>query len=258
MTVTMLEHGPVRSPAEHRLIEQLAIGSRSLSLGGHDDFNQGQISARLPGSADFFIKAAVVGFDECSPGDVLRAQVDPDAGRHPSLPPELVLHQAIYAARPDVNAIVHSHAPNTLVLGATDLELRAISHDGAMFQDRIPRFTLTSNTIIDIEVARAVAVTLGEAPAALLRNHGGLTAGKSVRHAVVYAHLLERAAMLQLLAERVPGGYHCSNAADIAAKREFNFSDLSLRSYWDHCVGRVRARWPEVADWSVEPAAASR
>ena len=258
MTVTMLEQSPVRSPAEHRLVDQIAVGSRSLSLGGHDDFNQGQISARLPGSQDFFIKAAVVGFDECSPGDVLRAQVDPDSERHPLLPPELVLHQAIYAARPDVNAIVHSHAPHTLVLGATDLELRAISHDGAMFQGRLARFTLTSNTIIELEVARAVALTLGGAPAALLRNHGGLTVGRSIRHAVVFAHLLERAAMLQLLAERVPGGYHSSNAADIAAKREFNFSDLSLRSYWDYCVGRVRARWPEVADWPVDPAAASR
>jgi L-fuculose-phosphate aldolase len=255
MTMTLSEPGQALSPAEHRLLVQIAIGSRSLSLGGHDDFNQGQVSARLPGSADFFIKAAVTGFDECSPTDVLRAQVDPDADRHPMLPPELVLHQAIYAARPDVNSIVHSHASNTLVLGATDLELRAISHDGAMFVGRLPRFTLTSNTIIELSDARAVAEALGAAPAALLRNHGGLTVGRSIRHAVIYAHLLERAAMLQLLAESLPGGYHSSNAADIAAKREFNFSDLSLRSYWDYCAGQVRRRWPEVAEWSSGRAA---
>jgi L-fuculose-phosphate aldolase len=258
MTVTLPGPATTRSPAERRLISQVAIGSRSLSLGGHDDFNQGQVSARLPGSQDFFIKAAVVGFDECTPRDVLRAQVDPDAERHPQLPPELVLHQAIYAARPDVNSIVHSHAPNTLVLGATDLDLLAVSHDGAMFEGRTPRFTLTSNTIIELEVARAVADALGDAPAALLRNHGGLTVGRSVRHAVVYAHLLERAALLQLLAERVPGGYHSSDAADIQAKREFNFSDLSLRSYWDHCAGQVQRRWPEVTGWSSAPGAGSQ
>lgn len=258
MTVTLPGPATTRSPAEQRLITQIAIGSRSLSLGGHDDFNQGQVSARLPGAQHFFIKAAVIGFDECTPRDVLRAQVDPAADRHPQLPPELVLHQAIYAARPDVNSIVHSHAPNTLVLGATDLDLRAVSHDGAMFSGRTPRFTLTSNTIIELAVARAVAEVLGDAPAALLRNHGGLTVGRSLRHAVLYAHLLERAAMLQLLAERVPGGYHSSDAADIQAKREFNFSDLSLRSYWDHCVGQVRRRWPEAAGWSADPGAGSR
>jgi len=255
MTVALFEQSQALSPAERRLVVQIAIGSRSLSLGGHDDFNQGQVSARLPAAPDFFIKAAVTGFDECSPSDVLRAQVDPDADRHPMLPPELVLHQAVYAARLDVNSIVHSHAPNTLVLGATDLELRAVSHDGAMFVGRLPRFTLTSNTIIELSDARAVAEALGPAPAALLRNHGGLTVGRSIRHAVVYAHLLERAAMLQLLAESLPGGYHSSNAVDIAAKREFNFSDLALRSYWDHCAGQVRRRWPEVAEWSSGQAA---
>jgi L-fuculose-phosphate aldolase len=258
MTMTLPAQATTWSPAEHRLVSQIAIGSRSLSLGGHDDFNQGQVSARLPGSQEFFIKAAVIGFDECAPGDVLRAQVDVDAERHPQLPPELVLHQAIYAARPDVNSIVHSHAPHTLVLGATDLDLRAVSHDGAMFEGRTPRFTLTSNTIIELKVARAVAHALGDAPAALLRNHGGLTVGRSIRHAVVYAHLLERAAMLQLLAERVPGGYHSSDAADIEAKREFNFSDLALRSYWDHCMGQVQRRWPEVTDWSSAPGMAAR
>lgn len=258
MTVTSLGQDTARSPAEHRLITQIAIGSRSLSLGGHDDFNQGQVSARLPGAQEFFIKAAVIGFDECAPCDVLRAWVDPAAERHPQLPPELVLHQAIYAARPDVNSIVHSHAPNTLVLGATDLRLRAVSHDGAMFEGRTPRFTLTSNTIVELEVASAVAEALGAAPAALLRNHGGLTVGRSIRHAVVYAHLLERAAKLQLLAERVPGGYHSSNAVDIAAKREFNFSDLSLRSYWDHCAGQVQRRWPEVTEWAAGPSTGPR
>lgn len=258
MTVTVLGTSSMLSPAESTLVTQIAIGSRSLSLGGHDDFNQGQVSARLPGAQDFFIKAAVTGFDECSPADVLRAQVDPEAERHPMLPPELVLHQAIYAARPDVNAIVHSHAPNTLVFGATDLELRAVSHDGAMFVGRLPRFTLTSNTIVNLADARAVALALDDASAVLLRNHGGLTAGRSVRHAVVFAHLLERATRLQLLAESVPGSYHSSDAADIAAKREFNFADLSLRSYWNHCVGQVRRRWPEVAEWSSGPAMASR
>jgi L-fuculose-phosphate aldolase len=257
MTVALLGQTPMLSPAARRLVTLVAIGSRSLSLGGHDDFNQGQVSARLPGSQEFYIKAAVTGFDECSPSDVLRAQVDPAAERHPLLPPELVLHQAIYAARPDVNSIVHSHAPHTLVLGATDLEIRAVSHDGAMFEGRTPRFTLTSNTIIELEVAEAVAGALGGAPAALLRNHGGLTVGRSIRHAVVYAHLLERAAMVQLLAERVPGGYHSSGEADVEAKREFNFADLSLRSYWDHCVSQVRRRWPEVAEWASDSRAGS-
>jgi len=249
MTPTMTSPAPVTSPAELNLRILIATAARSLSLGGHDDFNQGQVSARIPGFDRFLIKSAVTGFEECGPEDVVPAFVDPDAPVHRLAPPELVLHQAVYAARPDVNAIVHSHAPHTLVFGATDLTLRAVSHDGALFEGRVPRFTDTSNTILDLPVAQGVAKALGDAPAAFLRNHGGVVVGKSLRHATVYAHLLERACHLQLIAEQVPGGYHSSNQSDVDSKREFNFADLSIRSYWDFCRGQVLRRWPDAAGW---------
>lgn len=237
------------SAAERNLCVQVAIAARSLSIGGHDDFNQGQVSARIPGSDRFVIKSAVTGFEECTPEDLVVASTDPSAPPHRLAPPELVLHQAVYQARPDVNAVVHSHAAYTLVFGATDLELRAVSHDGAMFEGRLPRYTLTSNTILDLPVAESVAKALGDAPAALLRNHGGVVVGKSLRHATVLAHLLERACRLQLLAEQVPGGYHSSSGDDVNAKRSFNFADLSVRSYWDFCAGQVARRWPDSVSW---------
>jgi L-fuculose-phosphate aldolase len=236
------------NPAERRLRASVAMAARSLSIGGHDDFNQGQVSARLPGSDRMLIKAAVKGFDECVPDDVIVAPVG-EGAVSPKAPPELPLHQAVYAARPDVNAIVHSHAPYTLVFGASNLELRPVSHDGAYFEGRLPRFTDTSNTILDDAIGQAVAKALGDAPAALLRNHGGVVVGKSIRHAAVFAHLLERACKLQLLAEQIPGGYHSSDAQDVAGKRDFVYADLSVRSYWDYCVGQARRRWPEVAEW---------
>src|SRR5207253_240791 len=109
----------------------------------------------------------------------------PGAPVHPMAPPEIPLHQAIYQARPDVNSIVHSHAPYTLVFGATGLTPRAVSHEGACFVGRVRRFDLTSNTVLDITTGRAVAAALGVAPAVLLQNHGGVVVGKSLREAVV-------------------------------------------------------------------------
>jgi L-fuculose-phosphate aldolase len=237
------------SPAQRRLRVQVAIAARSLSLGGHDDFNQGQVSARLPGSDVFAIKGALRGFDECEPDDVLFASVDPAVRPHPMAPPELPLHQAIYAARPDVNAIVHSHAPYTLVFGASDLALRPLSHDGALFTDRVTRFTDTSNTILDIGVGRAVAAALADNPCVLLRNHGGVIVAKNIRHAAVYSHLLERACKLQLLAEGHLDRYHSSSAADVAGKRAFIYADLSVRSYWEYSVRQVERVWPEAVAW---------
>ncbi|MEV4340345.1 class II aldolase/adducin family protein [Streptomyces sp. NPDC049590] len=237
------------NPAERRLVLQVALGARMLSLDGHDDFNQGQISARIPGREEFFIKGALVGFDEAAPADVVRCAVDHTRPAPPLAPPELPLHQAIYRARPDVNGIVHSHAPYTLLFGATDLEMRPVSHDGAYFRDRLGLFTETSNTVLDIATGEHIAKDLGEHPAVLLRNHGGVIVGKSVRHAAVFAQVLERACRLQLTAESTGVPYAWSTDRDVAAKQDFIYADLSVRSYWDYAVRRVGRHWPETADW---------
>lgn len=227
----------------------LASAARSLSLGGHDDFNQGQVSMRLPGRDHLFIKGAMKGFDECVPSDIVVSSLDPSVESHSLAPPELPLHQAIYEARPDINAIVHSHAPHGLIFGATDLPLRPVSHEGAYFANRLPRFTETSDTVLDLETANLVAGALGESPALLLRNHGSVVVGKSIQHAVVFAHMLERACRLQLATEQLGVDYHWSGRGDVEKKRNFVHSDLSVRSYWIYCLSQVRRRWPEVADW---------
>lgn len=232
-----------------RLAGQIAAGARMLSLDGHDDFNQGQISARVPHSDTFFIKNALCGFDEATPDQVVAASIDPDAPVDPLAPPELPLHQAIYRARPDVNGIVHSHAPHTLVFGATDLELRPVSHDGAHFTGALALFTRTSNTVLDQETGEAIAESLGEAEGILLRNHGGVIVGKSVRHAAVFAQVLERACRLQLLAEQSGVPYTWATDTDVALKRDFIYADLSVRSYWDYAVRRVQRVWPEATTW---------
>lgn len=235
--------------AESKLRQSLAVASRILSINGHDDFHQGQVSARMPGAGEFWIKRALVGFDEAGPEDMISAFVDPARAIPGNAPPELPLHQAIYAARPDVGAIVHSHAPNTLVFGALGVELRPLSHDGACFQGRVGRFNETSQTILSHDVGDAVARALGQNIAVLLENHGGLVVGSSLRQAVVLALVLERACQLQLLAESTGHPYRMSSLADVESKQDYIYSGTSIKSYWDHQVRRVRRHDPEVASW---------
>jgi L-fuculose-phosphate aldolase len=157
-----------------------------------------------------------------------------------------------------VNAIVHSHAPYTLVFGATDVEMRAVSHDGAWFEGRLGRFTATSDTITDAATAESVAKALGDDPALLLRNHGGVIVGSSIRHVVVGALTLERACRLQLMCEHVPSGYHTPTAGDVAGKLGSVYGDAAVRPYRDHCVHQVARRWPETAGWAVDRAVGDR
>lgn len=240
--------GPAAA-APHLLQVQLAYAARVLSVNGHDDFNQGQVSARPPRGAEFWIKRALSGFDQAGPADMLLCPVDGDAPSSPDAPPELSLHQAIYAARPDVGAIVHSHPLHGIVFGATDLEIAPISHEGSYFAGATRRFTLTSQTILELGTARAVAAALGDANALFLCNHGIVVVARTIRQAAVLAVMLERACRIQLLAESTGRPYRTSSDQDVLAKRRFIYSDVSLKTYWDHALDAVRRRFPETAAW---------
>ena len=222
-----------------RMLEQAC---KILATYGHDDMNQGQVSARVPGDDRFLIKAAMVSFRSASSDDMVWAPLDEMARLDPKAPPETALHQAIYQARTDVNAIVHSHAAATLVFGALDEEIAALSHEGAWLAGSVGRFTATSNTILSFEVATGVAEALGAGRGVFLRNHGGVVAGESIREATVGALALERSCRLQLDALAANRPWHTSSADDVAAKRDFIWSRSAIRSYWNSLVQDERSR----------------
>ncbi len=240
-----------QAPPTHPLQVQLGFACRVLSHHGHDDFNQGQASTRLPGGARFWIKRAVCGFDQAVPADMVLCAVDPADPPPADAPPELPLHQAIYGARPDVNAIVHTHAESATVFGATDLCLAPLSHEGAYFSEGIPRFDRTSQTVLERDVAAAIAQALGDRAAVFLCNHGVVVVGKTIRQATVLALMLERACRMQLLAESLRLPYRVSRADELDAKRRFIYSDVALKSYWDHSVASVRRRDADTREWAV-------
>ncbi len=246
---SIVEPRETMSPAEKDLALNLALASRILSLDGQEDFNQGQVSARLSGSTNLVIKEALCGFCEATPKEMVVASLDPSVPAHSRLPPELPLHQAIYEARPDVRAIVHTHSLYTLVFGTTDWDMEPISHDGAYFQGRLARFTGTSHTVLDIHTGRDVARALGGCAAVLLRNHGTVVVGRSIKEATVLAVVLERACRIQLLTRSLGTKYHLASHQDVQLKREFIFSPISIRVFWDFCNRRIGQQWEEIKSW---------
>jgi L-fuculose-phosphate aldolase len=242
MTLSQIKNIENLSKAEKKLAINLAYSSRILSNFGHDDFNQGQVSARIPGSDKFLIKRALSGFSEANPEDMIEAHIKNNMPPSKDAPPELPLHLAIYESRSDVNAIIHSHAPYSLIFGATDLELRPISHDAACFIGKTSRFLGTSNTVLDIQTGREISSDLGQNNIIFLRNHGGVIVSKSLKEATVYSLLLERACKLQIIAESLCSKYSSSSFDDIEKKQSYIYSDMSINSYWDYSVRELKRK----------------
>ena len=97
--------------------------------------------------------------------------------------------------------------------------LLPVGNDGSIFNDGVPVFSETTDLIIDPARGKAVARCLGDRQALILRNHGIVTAGSTIEHAVFLAIKLERACRIQMLAESAGGPKLFVKEEELAAKR---------------------------------------
>ncbi len=230
-----------RARRERALREQLAWGARILAMHGHGDLTLGHISGRLPGESVVWIKRKGLGLEEVTPDDFALVTLEgvQVGGRGP-LHLENVLHLEICRARPDVNAVIHTHPPYATAFGATGAALRYICHDSVLFADGLPVFDETADLIVNAEQARAIAKALGGCKAVLLKNHGVNVVGKDVPWAVLAALTLERALHFQGIAQAF-GSLRPLTQAGAAAMYDSKYRDVFLPEYWDYWIRKVRA-----------------
>jgi len=99
---------------------------------------------------------------------------------------ETPIHSAIYKARPDVMAVVHSHAPSVIPFCASTVPLRPIYHMSSFLSADTPvfdirkKFGCTDMLVREPEQGAALAGTLGQGRVALMRGHGFVTAGDTL------------------------------------------------------------------------------
>jgi L-fuculose-phosphate aldolase len=221
------------------LAEQVAWACRMLALGGQGDFTLGHASARAADGA-ILMKPNQIGLEEVRPEDVLT--LDAGGGKLAGDGPvhlEAVLHTAVYAARTDVGAVIHTHPPYASAFGATDAELAMINHDAVLFRDGLAFFDQTAELIVRPEQGAAVAAALGHKRVLVMRGHGVLVVGPTLPWAVYAALTLERVIRIQSIAASLG---ELRPMSDDMAKRVFpdKYRDEYLDTYWRYLIRRVR------------------
>jgi L-ribulose-5-phosphate 4-epimerase len=225
------------------LRQQVALAGRILGANGHDDYVWGHASVRDPEGRGVWMKASGLGFEEVGADDVLLVAPDGEVleGDGPSHI-EWPIHTEVMAARPDVGAVVHSHPPHSIALGAAGAPLQPVSHAGTLFvPPEVPRFDRTAELIVTRELGSEVAAALGEGRALLLVNHGIVAVGADLPDAICSAVLLEKAAHQQLLVEGFGGATRWSDDEEALAKRATVWSPRQMQALWDYLVRRLDA-----------------
>jgi ribulose-5-phosphate 4-epimerase/fuculose-1-phosphate aldolase len=185
-------------------LEELVTANRILAREGILDAF-GHVSIRHAGQPDRFCLSRARAPECIEASDIMQfaldgAPIEP-AGRAPYA--ERFIHGAVYEARPDVRAVVHSHSPGVIPFGVTGVPLRPIMHMCASMGADIPlwdsrtSFGDTNLLVTNAAMARDLASALGPRSVALMRGHGCVIAGASLREVVFNAVYLELNAALQ-------------------------------------------------------------
>jgi HCOMODA/2-hydroxy-3-carboxy-muconic semialdehyde decarboxylase len=126
---------------------------------------------------------------------------------------ERFIHGEIYKSRPDVMAIIHTHAPEVIPFTVTSVPLRPMIHMAGFLPPEVPIFEIrrvagadTDMLIKTNALGHALAESLGDKPVVLLRGHGAVVAGPSLHVTVGWAYYLTVNAKTQLQAIMMGAG----------------------------------------------------
>jgi ribulose-5-phosphate 4-epimerase/fuculose-1-phosphate aldolase len=191
------------SPAEWRTRRDLAACYRLTHRFGMSDLVSCHISARIPNRPrSFLINQFGLLFDEVTASNLVEVDLEgrvlgPEGAR--INPAGLVVHTAIYDARPDVACVLHTHSSAGAAVSMLEDGLLPVSQFALQFYDHLAYHDYEGIILDDGERDRLVD-DLGNAHAMILRNHGLLTVGRSVGEAFTLMHNLEQACEVQLRA----------------------------------------------------------
>ena len=211
------------------ILDDVVAGNRILAgLGVLDGF--GHVSARHPQRPERYLLSRSLAPELVTREDIVTYDLASSAqdGDTRAGYLERFIHGEIYAARPDVHAVVHSHAPAVVPFAASSVRLRPIYHmsgflhEGAKVFEMREKFGSTDMLVKNGAQGAALAEALAGEAVILMRGHGFCTVGGTVLVAVFRAAYTQSNAALQQQAITLGGSVTYLDAVEAAGAEETN------------------------------------
>lgn len=222
------------------LKKKLAMSSRMLFNSGLVDYS-GHISARIPGSDHLLIlphpvSRATVAADDMVVTDFQGNLIE---GKYRA-PSEVFMHARAYNARRDIQSVAHLHNHMVAVLSMVDKPFYpASSNPGAFFGPGPLPLYMDPALIHSIEQGDAVARTLGNGDAVMLRGHGSMVVGQSIEWVFAGCVDLEEAAARFYKASLL-GPVRIYNEVETQRVMKGRRKDPVVQKVWDHNVAKTK------------------
>ncbi|HTH99279.1 MAG TPA: class II aldolase/adducin family protein [Stellaceae bacterium] len=208
-----------------KAIDELVLANKALDYEGVLDA-YGHVSVRHPDHPDRFLLAWSRSPALIESGDIITFGMDGEPVEPDTRPlyAERFIHAGILKARPDLGAVVHSHAEEVLPFGLTEVPLRPVIHSAsnmggvAPVWDIADRFGDTDLLVRNIVQADDLAVSLGRGTVALMRGHGFVVAAPTLIEVLRLAVYTPKNARVQAAAMQMGARVKCLSPGEIDAR----------------------------------------
>ena len=226
------------SAAEWEMRVNLAACYRLMAHYRMTDLIYTHVSARVPDAPHaFLINPYGLMFDEITASSLVKVDHAGNVIHDPTgigcNPAGFVIHSCIHHARPELNCVLHTHTAAGMGVAAQQRGLLNLSQHAMRFHG-VLSYHDYEGVALDLDEQPRLVQDLGpDNKVMILRNHGLLTAGTTVREAFDLVYYLERACQAQIAAQS--GGAalrECSDAVAAKVASQFTVSDGSDEQDW--------------------------
>jgi len=202
---------------ETSLREQMTAALRRLDVLGMNRGSTGNLSCRL--GAGMLITPTGMGADDIAPEDLVWLGDDGTLRGRWQPSSESAFHRAVYRARSDIGAVVHTHSPHATALACLRRGLPSFHYmvavAGGTDVPLVPYHTFGTEAL-----STAVGGAMRDRLACLLAHHGLVAAGTDLRHAMKVALEVESLCgiYLQVLALGEPALLDADQMAQVLEK----------------------------------------
>lgn len=179
---------------------QIAEAAKVLVQKGFLMATGGNLSMRIPAEKSFAITPSNYDYMKMTSGDIciLDHKLKPlEGGLKPSV--ESAFHARIYQARPDVNAIIHTHQVYTSALAIMKAEIPSLFDEQVRYLGKTVRIIPYAPSGTGMLAKKIGRLVRDHNNAYIMQNHGALCFGESMQQAIYNVEILEKCAIAYLL-----------------------------------------------------------
>lgn len=209
----------------------------------------GHVSIRHPDNPQRFLLSCSRSPEFVEADDILEFGFDGEpivpGGKKPYL--ERFIHAGVYAARPDVHAVIHSHAADVLPFSISTTPLQPVLNTASGIGERVPvwdirdHFGDTNILVESIAQANDLAHTLADNTVTLMRGHGFTAVGRTLIEALKSAIYLPLNARVLMEALRLGGEVKPLSPGEIAVRLKTPIDSPAYTRAWEYWTNRANA-----------------